>query len=315
MSDQDYHNVGSDLVGARVETSKYTEEAIQDGDYLGYLPEEIDWPNPNPHDQLPHTGGGRGPYTHAPQPKEYEWDLPIVPVDANIPLEIAMGARAETDQTNYTEVLFTEAEKLPTATIWRGHQSMDLQQAYVGTKAGLTISWGMEEALQVTLNAMSGIMNPDTSSFVAPNVDPPVKAPFMGWMQGQALVDGQTVATVQGGDVTLDHGLEVNPHGDAGREGYNVSEETGSEKYDASLTYTVADTYLFQKASQDGALMDIEVPLHRDLTNDPSTDAFILRLKQAKIVDAPVSSPGEGRHVDDVEIAPSEIEIEIRDPL
>ncbi|PSG97499.1 hypothetical protein BRD56_05440 [Thermoplasmatales archaeon SW_10_69_26] len=321
MSD-DYLHVVDDHVGAAVETTKYNEESLNQGDYLGYLVEEIEWPNPNPQGPLPHKGTKRGPYAHAPEAKSYEWDIEVVPIDSTIPLEIALGTRTEStvdtdgdSADEYQEVVFTEAAKLSTATIRRVQTDLSLAQSYIGTKTGLNISWALNEPLSITFNCVAARMNYDTNPPSPPDLDPPVKAPFMGWMLGSATIDGQEFATIEGGDVSVDHGLESVPGGDGGREGHYVSEETGAELFDASLSMTVTDTYLFEKVATDGALFDVEAPLHRDRTNDPVHDAFILTLGDNKALDAPVSSPDEGRVVDDVELSPKSIQIEIRDPL
>lgn len=317
-----YYTV-KDEVGYQIESTNYTEADLTTSrTHFGILNEEISFPNPNPYDPLPHIEGSRQPYTQASTERDYEFDISFLPNDGQAPYEIALGSRSTTSKDpdatadsgdEYTEILFEESDKLPTATVGRNHPDLDVTEKYVGCKADLNLSASVGEPLQVTMPTVAPIKNDDTSDVSFASVSVPTKEPFMFWMKGDVSVGSDTVATVESFDCTWDNGLQVNHHGN-GRDGYSVSEETGAEKYDMSFSMTVENTDMWTRANSDSSKVDVTIPLHKDPSASSNTDSFIITLKNCKVTDAPVDSPAEGRLVSDVTLQPEDTTIEVREP-
>lgn len=290
-------------------------------EYFGLVREDIDFPNPNPHTPMATGGERRGPHVNSPDPKDYEFDLPCQPVDASVPLEIALGERTTTEEVDYEKHLFTEATVLPTATILHWQDEL-LEAAYVGCKAGLNIESSQGDPLTVTFNVMAASLDADTDDpGSAPALDVPQVTPYRFWMIGDMVLsdpdDGSSikeVATINSVDAGWDHGLTANHHGN-GREAYSISEDTSEEIYDITAGVTITDMDLYERAYSNEDPVDVEIPFHKDPSADPSDEAFILRFNNANIVQADSPAPGEGKVESDIGLLPTSTEIEIREPL
>lgn len=312
----------SDRVGYGIEGTKYSKAASFDTK-VGLINEDIDFPNENPKTPFP-TAGKRGPGVYGATEQEHEFDISALVLDADTPFEIALGSRTTTTEVDHTKDLFKEAIRLPTATLFRYQEDLDLTQFYIGCKASLGLTASVGEPLQSTFSITSGIMDYVEAPTAGdkPAVSVPVdKEPFMFWHKGDVLMTDpaddslvKTVAEVSGIDLSWDNGLEVNHHGD-GRDGHSVSEETGAEKYDHSLEVTVVDPDLFKRAADDDIPLDVEVPFRRPPGQSPVTDALIVRLLECEILDAPIRRPVEGKVTADIALGPRDSEIEMRTPL
>jgi hypothetical protein len=328
MSADRYFAASLGQVSYGIESSKYS-KASDLSNWFGFVTEDVEPPNPNPHTAKSTGGQRRGPYALSPDAKEYELEVPFEIVDHNAPLEVALGQRTTTakdpdgDSTDeYNEHLITEQDKLPTLTLQHQQEDADLQAWYIGGKANLEISAQQGEAVTGNMSFMFPKMDFDdavTSGYTSLSI--PQKSPFRFWMKGDVeLTDPaddssvKTVATVSGFSCSWDNGLEVNHHGD-GRDGYSVKETTGAEKYDHSLTVTVVDTDLYRRAAENKEKVDVEIPITRDPSAPTPYDAMYIRLLGCKIVDAPMPNPSEGDLEADIALQPTNTEIEIREPL
>lgn len=311
-----------------IEGSKYS-KAADTSNWFGFVTEDVEPPNPNPHTSKSTGGQRRGPYALSPDAKEYELEVPFEVVDHNAPLEVALGARTTTakdpdaDGVNeYNEHLITESDVLPTLTLEHQQKDADLQSHYIGGKSNLEISAQQGEAVTGNMSFMFPKFSPGTgvtTGYTSLNI--PQKSPYRFWMKGDVTLDRsadgtavKTVATVSGFSCSWDNGLEVNHHGD-GRDGYSVKETTGAEKYDMSLTVTVADTDLYSEAANNNAKVDVEIPITRDPSAATPYDAMYIRLNGCKLVDAPMPNPSEGDLEAEVALQPTNTEIELREPL
>jgi hypothetical protein len=292
----------------------------------GITNEDIDLPNPNEHDAMPHGGDGRNVFVNSPNEKDYEFDVPTTVHNEDAPFELALGSRTEStvDQDSdgtddYTQYLFEETDRLPTAT-WRHFQDgLDFVAYYIGCKANLDIEWDEGDPLQATFGMQAAQLAYDdleSPSTYSTTLDDTV-SPYRAHMMGDVTLGGTVFATVNGGSWSWDNGLEPQHHGgDAGREAYSIAETTAAEgRYDMSINLNITDTALYEKAVENQAPIDVEVPFVRQEDGDIYTDAVILRALNAEITDAPITSPAEGVIAEDVQIQPTSTEIEIRTPL
>lgn len=298
----------------------------------GITNEVIEPPNPNEHTAMAHGGAGRSVFALSPDEKGYAFDVPTVVHDENAPFEIALGSRTESEidatgdgSTDYTEVLFEEASRLPTATFRHFQTDLDFVTYYVGTKASLDVEWGEEDPLQATFSCTAAsLAYDDTES--PDNTEPALNtdvSPYRAHMAGDVTLsdpdDGGVVseiATVSGGSLSWDNGLESQYHGgDAGREAYAVAETTAADgRYDMTLTVNVTDADLFGRAYENAAPVDVEIPFVRGTDGDTWLDAVIVRLERCRIVDAPIPAGGEDVVETEVQLLPESTEIEARVP-
>jgi len=329
MSSVRYGLGGNGLLSYAIETSKYSKETPADTE-VGITNEEIEPANENPHTGMPTGGGGRQPYIQSPDPKDHNFEIPAVIHNADAPIELATGSRTTTSKTNYIEHLFTEADRLPTATFRHVQEDLDMVAHYVGCKADLTAEWSLGDPLQLSLDLTAAALDYDDSA-AAPSVSPTLAtdvSPYRAHMQGNLTLndasDGslvQEVATINGGTFGVDNGLEVQHHGGDGtgadREGYSVAETTAAGKYDISFDYNVTDTELYKQAVESDLLLDAEIPFVRQYDSGASeiVDGVIFRANECKIVDAPIPRPGEGVIEGSTELQPQGgVEIEVRVP-
>lgn len=310
------------LVSYGIESTPYSQAASADTE-VGITNEDIEPPNENPQTPMPTGGGGRQPYVQSPDPKEHEFDIPSVIHTPDAPFEIALGSRAQTSQTDYTEYLFTEADVLPTATFRHVQTDVGLVAYYVGAKADLTIEWSLGDPLQATLSVVAAehVYDPaESPPAVSPSLPTDV-SPYRSHMQGNlSISDGLTkeVATINGGTYGVSNGLEAQHHGSDGtggdRDAYSVAETTAADKYDISVDMNVTDTDLYQHAYENGALVDAEIPFARQVSSGTIVDGVILRANQCRLLEGPVPRPGEGVIEGSVGLAPQGgVEIEIRE--
>ncbi|MCU4743457.1 phage tail tube protein [Natronoglomus mannanivorans] len=324
MSANRYALAGEGGLTYGVESSPYEQAADATTD-PGITNEDIDPPNPNEHTAMSHGGTGRVVFLNSPDEKDYEFDVPTVVHDENAPFEIALGSRTETDEGDYTSVLFEEASRLPTATFRHFQADLDFVSYYVGCKANLGIEWGQGDPLQATFSvtaAQLGYDDTESPGSYPSGLDTSV-SPYRAHMAGDLTLsepDGggiiKDIATVNSGSFNWDNGLEAQHHGgDPGREAYAVAETTAAEgRYDWSITPNITDTDLFERAYQNDDPVDVEQPFVRQDSNGTIVDGVIVRGKRCTITDAPIPSPSEGVLEGDISLLPESTEIEIRVP-
>jgi hypothetical protein len=329
MSSVRYGLGGNGLLSYAIEMSKYAKETPADTE-VGVTNEEIEPANENPHTGMPTGGGGRQPYIQSPDPKDHNFEIPAVIHNADAPIELATGSRTTTSLSNYTEHLFTEADRLPTATFRHVQEDLDMVAHYIGCKADLTAEWSLGDPLQLSLDLTAAALDYDDSA-AAPSVSPTLAtdvSPYRAHMQGNLTVEQssdssliQEVATVNGGSWGIDNGLEAQHHGGDGsgadREAYSVAETTAADKYDISLDLNVTDTTLYNEAANQNRLVDVEIPFVRQYDSGAGeiVDGVILRASECKLVDAPIPRPGEGVIEGSVDLQPQGgVEIEVRAP-
>ena len=305
-----------------IEDTAYTKKTPANK-YFGYLSEDIDFPSgQNPTTMLKAKGTTRAPYVHSPDQKDYEFSLPIIPLDHNIPLEIALGERTITDQTTYERHLFDEADLLPTATIEHIQKDLDFVEWYIGSKANLNISGAVGEPINVTLDIVSA--KHDWQTGLGEGVGeheipalglPKSKVPYMFWMTCGVKRGSDDLATINSFDIGVDNGLTPRHHG-CGRDAYAIAEETSADKYDCTLGLDIIDLDLWTDAVENNDMEDIEIPIVRQLNEGGTVilDGIIIRLKDCKVEEAFLNSPAEGMIESDVKVSPLAIEIEIRKP-
>lgn len=321
-SEQGYASSAFGALAWGAESTPYTKSS-DPTDYFGLFTDEVELPNENPHTPLPGgTEDRRGPHVNSADPKNYEFEIPFVVLDDNAPLEYALGERTVTavdvdgdGAADYDEHLFTERPKLPTFTLQHQHSELDFIEWFVGTKADLTLSASTGDELEASMNVMAASKQyddaPASGDFAS--LGTPTKQPFKFYMKGDVTVGNDVLATVSGFDLSWSNGLEVNHHGN-GRDGYSVKETTAAEKYDMSLTATIEDLSMYKRVADNAAPVDVEIPLYRD-DGPEYTDALIVRLKNATLVDAPMPNPAEGDLEHEIGILPTNTEIEIRTPV
>jgi len=161
------------------------------------------------------TGGHRrGPYLNSPDVKDYEFDVPTVVHNADVPLECALGARTTTTQNSgnadeYEEHLFEEADRLPTMTIRHVQEDLDFVARYVGAKANLDVSWEENAPLSMTLGVVAAALEYDDTE-AAPTFSPTLStnvSPYRAHMKGDVVLSNPTddsvikaIATVSAGE-------------------------------------------------------------------------------------------------------------------
>lgn len=322
-TDPRYALAGEGGVTYGIESEPYEQAAEADTD-PGITSEDIDPPNPNEHTAMPHGGAGRSVFVNSPDEKDYEFDVPTTVHDENAPFETALGSRTETDEGDYTKVLIEEASRLPTAT-WRHFQyDLDFVAYYVGAKASLDIEWSEGDPLQATFSntAAALVYDPEESPDEYDTGLDRTVSPYRAHMAGDLTLSEpdngiqKDVATVSGGALSWDNGLESQHHGgDPGREAFAVAETTSADgRYDWSFTANITDAGLFEFAYENDVPLDLEVPFVRGEDGGTMTDAVIIRGKNGVITDAPISSPSEGVIENDITYLPRSTEIEIRVP-
>jgi len=321
-----------------IESTAYSQETGPNTEF-GITNEDIEPSNENPQTAMATGGGGRQPYVQSPDPKEYNFDVPTVIHDPNAPIEIALGSRQETTGVDpdgaagsgdeYDEYLFTEADRLPTATIRHVQQDLDMVAYYVGCKANLTAEWSLGDPLQFSFDIQAAKHSFDPSES-APSISPTLPtdiSPYRAHMQGNLTLDDQggalvtEVATVNGGSWGIDNGLEAQHHGGDGtgadRDAYSVAETTAADKHDISLDLNVTDTDLYEEAANNDRLLDAEIPCTRQVHSGTDTiiDGVIFRANACKLINAPLPRPVEGVIEGEVGLAPQGgVEIEVRSP-
>jgi len=311
-----------------MEGTAYSEASSTDTE-VGITNEDIEPPNENPQTAMATGGGGRQPYIQSPDPKDHEFDVPAVVHTPDAPLETALGSRTQTSKTDYTEYLFEEADRLPTMTVRHVQTDLDLVAYYVGCKSDLTMEWSLGDPLQMTLSIVAAAMNYDPSES-APSITPSLPtdvSPYRSHMQGNLTLNETSggslfkeVATVNGGEWSIGNGLEAQHHGGDGsgadRDAYSVAETTAADKYDLSLDLNVTDTDLYERAYNNGALLDAEIPFAREVSSGTIIDGVILRANGCRLTEGPIPRPGEGVIEGTVGLAPQNgVEIEIREPV
>lgn len=314
-----------------IESSKYTKESNPNKEF-GLTPNDIEPPNENPQTAMPTGGGGRTVYLNSPDEKEYNFSASTVVHNEEIPLEIAIGDRAtetvdigSTGTDDYEKITWTESDRLTTATIRHINTDLDHVRYFVGCKANITLSWAQGDPLEAEFDitpAKSEYDENESPSSFTPN-QPQDKTPFrahhLGTVEFTNPSDDSSIkslATVMGGDLSVDNGLEPNHHGQ-GRDAYSVSEETAADgRHDHTLDVKVTDTELFRRAHDDEAPVDVEIPFEREEDGDGNiVDGMFVRLKNCTISSADIPYSAEGTVEGSVSLMPRSIEIEMRVPL
>jgi hypothetical protein len=317
-----------------IETTSYTEETdIADFDELGYTTDDFDPSNENPHTPLP-TGGVDGPYINSPDPREHSFDPTIVPVDDRVPLELAFGAVEEDNNTTvgYAYSKYTVDRPLPTATLLHRQEDADLQVPYIGAKASVTFSWSQGDPLNCDFSFTAAKQGTPTTVDAYTTGLPEDTQPFRSEMQGVVTIDdgngfSREIATVTGGEVGIDNGLEVNHHGqpsgsegdvEAGREAYSVSEETNAERFtEHTLEVKPTDDVLYRRAAENDVPINYEIPFIRGYndTEGAIDDGLIIRGFDTPVVDFPMPYQAEGSLETTMTLQPTSFEVEIREPV
>jgi hypothetical protein len=329
MSSNRYALAGKGGLTYGIEGTKYSQASSATTE-PGITDQDIDPPNPNEHTAHPHGGAGRSVYILSPNERDYEFDVGVTVHNEDVPFEIALGSRTRSTQNSgnadeYDEVLFEEADRLPTAT-WRHFQTdLDFVGYYIGCKASLDIEWSEGDALQATFSntaASFGYDDTESPSSTTPSLPTDI-SPFRAHMAGDLTLsdpDGggviKEVATVSGGSLSWDNGLEPQHHGgDAGRDSFSVAETTAAEgRYDMSVTANITDVDLFERAKENKDPVDVEQRFTRETASSTAIDAVIIRLNRCQIINAPHPSPAAGILEADIGLQPESTEIEIRVP-
>jgi len=292
--------------------------------YFGLIRDEHEPPVPNPQTSMTTSGADRQPYVNSPDPIDYQWTVPYDLLDHNAPLEVAMGSRTSSTQNSgasdeYTEHLFELANRLPTMTVQHNQADTDLEAHYIGCKSNLSISFSQGDPVQLEQEIMAQSYTYDDTVSTAPDLSIPQTTPFRFHHVGDVTLsnpsDGSTIktlATISSGDVGLDNGLEANHH--SGREPYAIKETSAAGLFDTSMDFTITDLDLFKRAADAAAPVDIEIPFVRETVNSTPIDAAYIRLLECDITSAPVPRPSEGDLVPNIEVMPTGLEIEIREP-
>ena len=306
-----------------IESTPYTAETTGFQE-LGFTPEEIEPSNPNPY--IPtSTAGHDGVYVLAPETKEYEFDATTVVTDELAPIEMALGDRSEdTSEEDYDEWTFTEERPLPTATVRHTQHDADLEVSYIGTKANLSVEFSQNEPLNFNWTLVPAAMTDVSSSSAVSSSLPSDVSPYRFNMLSQASVEraglDTEIATITGGSLNWDNGLEPNFHASApgdhteGRDAYSVSEETNAERYDMTLDAKVNNRELYDEAIEDNDEVDIELVWTRQTANSTIIDGVFIDLNDCKITSAPIPVQAEGSLDTTFQVQPTTTEIRIRRP-
>jgi len=311
-----------------IEGTKYT--AASDATvYFGLIRDESTPPNPNPQTPMSTDGTPRKPHLNSPDPIEYQWTVPFNVLDDNAPFEVALGQRATTTKNSgssneYVEHLFTTASRLPTMTVQHNQVDAGLEAQYIGTKSNLTLSWSQGEPVNAEMEVMATTRTMSTGVSTAPTLGSSgvsEKTPFRFNHVGDVTLSDpsggstiKTLATISSGEASVDNGLEADHH--KGREPYSVVEGSAEDIFEATLDFTITDLDLYQRAAEAKDPVDIEIPFIRQVDSSTSTaiDAMYVRLLKADLTNAPVPDASEGKLEPTVDVAPTDMEIEIRTP-
>lgn len=324
MSAERYALAGLGRLTYGIEGTAYSQAGTADTE-PGITNEDIDPPNPNEHTAMPHGGAGRSVFILSPDEKDYEFDVPVTVHNADIPLETVLGSRTESSETGYDEVLFEEADRLPTATWKHVQEDLDFVSYYVGSKASMDMEWAQGDPLQMTLSVVAAALaydDQEAATSFASSLDTDV-SPYRAHMAGEMTLSDpsddsliKSIATINSGTFSWDNGLESQHHGgDPGRESFAVAETTGAEgRYDMSVTANITDADLFGRAYDNDIPVDVEQAFVREEDGGTMIDAVIVRLLNTRITDAPISNPAEGVITNDIQLMPESTEIEVRTP-
>lgn len=335
MADNIRYALGSKgVVTYGLETNKYEKASSPDLEF-GLTPNDIDIPNENPHTAMATGGNGRKVYLNSPDEKNYNFSVGTVVFNEDIPFEIAIGSRTTTKvdvnssgTDDYKKIVWNESDRLETCTIRHLNADLDHVQYFIGCKASVSLSWDTDEHLEAEFDITPAKADYDPSespSSFSPSLSQD-KVPFRATHQGNLKFTNpqddtliREVATVMAGELSIDNGLEPNHHGN-GRDAYSVSEETGADgKHEHSFDVKVSDTEMFKRAFENDVPVDAEIPFIRDTeTIDGSeevVDGLFIRFKNATILNADIPYTAEGTVEGSIELAPREIEIEMRVPL
>ncbi|MFC7196970.1 hypothetical protein ACFQL4_23780 [Halosimplex aquaticum] len=172
--------------------------------YFGIITDDVEVANPNEATPMATSGGRRGPHVNSPDPRTYELEVPFLVLDANAPFEFALGNRSETSKNpdgtdgsgdEYTEHLFTEADRLPTMSIEHQQADMDFTEWFVGTKANLELSAEQGEPLEATMSMTAADREYDDASSSATDLSiPQGRSPFRFWMAGDVTLSNPPTA-------------------------------------------------------------------------------------------------------------------------
>lgn len=304
-----------------IEGTAYT-KASSLGEHFGLIRDDVDYPNPNPQTSMTTGGEGRQPYVNSADAIDREFDITATAIDANAPIECALGTRTTTSETDHDVHLFEEADVLPTATIEHVQEDIGLVEWFIGCKASLSISASEGDAVTFDFSWTAADHEFEESLGNESPPNPPELDPYRFNMIGEITLanpsDGSTVkpvATPNSVDLGWDNGNETRHHGQ-GREAYAVAETTAEGKYDMSMDVDVEDTDLYRRAAQNDVPVDVEIVFDRDFGYDASTmtDCVIVRLKNCTISDAPIPNASEGVVEASIALMPTDTEIEIRLP-
>ncbi|WP_135851301.1 phage tail tube protein [Halorussus salinus] len=323
-----YAQANNGQVSYGIEDAAYSKASATDS-YFGLVTDDVEVPNPNEVTPMATGGGRRGPHVNAPNAKEYEFEIPFAVLDHNAPFEVALGEKTQQSKDpdgtadsgdEYERYLVTESDRLPTMTVEHCQEDLDLKEWFVGSKASLQLEAEQGEALSATLSVLAAKRQYDDAADNATDLSVPSgRSPYRFWMKGDVTLSDQqgstvdTLATVSGIDLSWDNGLEAQHQGD-GREAHAVAETTAAEKYDMSITVNVTDTDLYQRAAEDDAPVDVEIPFFRNPGASTVQDAMYIRLKDCTVTSAPVPKAGEGTVEAEIGLAPRDTEIEFRTP-
>ena len=298
---------------------------------FGLISEDVSPPRPNKKTPLPGSGSRRAPHVWAQDVNEYAFDVPFHVQHADAPFHAALGAKAVTSQDpdtvpasgdEYTRTLFTETSILPTISVEYGAKDLDVLQQFIGTKASLGLTCRKGESLKGNMGLVCASEAHDTTTptFQTPVI--PTNEPFrFSHIQHCKLFQPGTqtliknVASLDGFDFKWNPGLEAVPHGGSGRENYSVVEGNPEGLYDMKISVTAQDADLFTRAADNSGLFDLEIALARTIgTGGVLTDAFIARLYNCTVLDAPLSMPASGRVTTEIPLGPLSTDLEIRTP-
>lgn len=314
----------SDLgqVSYKLETTPYEKEDPTD-EYFGIISDDVDIPGGvNPHTMLKSGGTRRAPYIHSPDEKEYPISIPVIPVDANIPLEVIIGEKTISDilDEGDTKVgekhTWTESDILQTLTLLHAQKDLDFVEWFIGCKGSFTISGSMGEPINMAIDLMATKHEyDDTGATTPPTLNiPNDKPPFTFWMNCGVMFGAKEVATLNSFDIGLDNGITPRHHG-CGRDAYAVVEETSADKFDASLNLDIVDLDFYKNAVEDDDPIDLTLPIKRGFSTDGTfNDGIEIVLKKCKVLEANIPNPGEGVLEGDIELAPLEMELSILVP-
>lgn len=330
MSTNRYLLANNGVLTYGIESTPYTAASDPTTEF-GFTNQDIDPPNENPHTAMPTGGHRRGPYVNSPDEIGHEFDAGTVPHNDDLPLEAVLGDKtteqidADSDGTDdYLKTTFTEADRLKTMTIRHRQEDADFVAEYVGCKANLDVAWAQGDPLTFTYSVTAARREydeSDTPTAFTPALDQST-SPMRAHMAGDVtLRDPDTgsnireIATVSGGDLSWDNGLEAQHHG-SGREAYAVAETTAAEKYDMSLTLNIVDEDAYARAATNEDPVDIFIPFTREANaNSTQIDGIIIGLFDCTFVDAPMPNPAEGVLEADVTVMPRDTQIVVRTPL